>query len=243
MYFSSEPKVPGTNSKLLSDTEKMPCCSWSLPARLACPDAVYGAGMICSGCYATKGRYRGTAVKSAQMRRFKWTVELVRTKEGRQEWADTMIAAIQWATRKKEPIFRVHDSGDLFSVQYVQAWLMVCRALPEITFWFPTRAYDHGQKHLNAVKTALILTLAALPNVTMRPSALGIGDLAPEVAGMAAGTTVAEVGYNCPASNQGGKCLTCRTCFHAKTTPVTYHLIQERGRPRKAVRTLTVLAA
>jgi hypothetical protein len=103
----------------------------------------------------------------------------------------------------------------------------VCRALPEVTFWFPTRAYDHGQKHLNAVKNALVLTLAGLPNVTMRPSGLEIGGPVPVVPGMAAGTTVKREGYNCPATEQGGKCLTCRTCFFDKTVPVTYHLLEE----------------
>jgi hypothetical protein len=38
--------------------------------------------------------------------------------------------------------FRVHDSGDMFSVGYAECWLQVCRRLPEIRFWIPTRVWQ-----------------------------------------------------------------------------------------------------
>jgi hypothetical protein len=243
MIITREPKVPGTNSQLLSDTEKMPCKSWSLPAGDSCPDAEYGPGMVCQGCYAKKGRYRGKTVQTAQHRRFRWTVGLMKSAAGRAEWVEYMTAAITWATRNKEPIFRVHDSGDLFSVHYVASWIKVCQNLPHVTFWFPTRVWDHGQAGMNPLKLAAVLKLSSLPNTTVRPSGIGLDDAPPVVDGYAAGTGVAEHGYTCPARNQGGKCLTCRACWYSPHA-VIYHLITERGRPRsRKVIPLTLVAA
>ena len=44
--------VPGTTTLLLTEARKMPCASWSLPAREACPFALNGQGAICGDCYA-----------------------------------------------------------------------------------------------------------------------------------------------------------------------------------------------
>src|SRR6516162_9609523 len=45
-------------------------------------------------------------------------------------------------TRKSEKLFRIHDSGDFFSAAYANAWYEVCRQLPDIRFWAPTRAWQ-----------------------------------------------------------------------------------------------------
>src|SRR5215471_16433024 len=101
--------VPGTSVRLLTQTSKMPGPSWSLPAHKACPRA---NGTICDGCYASKGCYRYSTTRNAQEVRFRWTVESVRTPEGRFVWIDTMAAAIAETGCK---YFRVHDSGDMFN--------------------------------------------------------------------------------------------------------------------------------
>lgn len=118
------PVVPGTNNALLTKPSKMPGYSWSLPAGNprngqpdgVCPGAVFGAGAICSGCYAnpesTKvskhgkatrrgGSYGYPAVRTAQLARKEWTFRCLMSKEGREEWQTVMIAAITWATRTR----------------------------------------------------------------------------------------------------------------------------------------------
>ena len=41
-------------------------------------------------------------------------------------------------------LFRVHDAGDLFSAKYINCWIRICEALPDIRFWFPTREHVQG---------------------------------------------------------------------------------------------------
>jgi hypothetical protein len=210
--------VPGGTSALLTETRKMNCLSWSLPAGKACPAAVYGPGTICGSCYAKdKGRYRMHVVKNAQQQRFDWAVRCMRTPEGVEEYVSTMVDAIG---RSADPYFRVDDSGDLFNPTYVRAWTEICKRLPDKRFWIPTRTW----RFLDRPQWGpALLELAALPNVTMRPSALRFDDAPPIIPGMAAGTTATTTGFTCLAPSQGNQCLDCRQCWDAPETPVSYH--------------------
>ena len=214
--------VPGTTVRLLTKTSKMPGPSWSIPAHKACPRA---NGTICDDCYASKGCYRWRTTEHAQLARFAWTVESMRTPAGREQWVTYMVAAIRQSSCR---YFRVHDSGDMFSPAYAESWLEVCRLLPDVCFWIPTRAWQQpaGPLPLFDPLLGVLRKLASLPNVTVRPSALNFGDHAPVVAGLHAGSTadVPDVfrARQCPAYNQGGHCGDCRTCWDTKDTPVSY---------------------
>jgi hypothetical protein len=37
--------------------------------------------------------------------------------------------------------FRLHDSGDLFSKKYIQAWTVAAQTMPKVYIWIPTRAW------------------------------------------------------------------------------------------------------
>lgn len=217
-------KVPGTTSALLTFTTKMPGASWSIPAGEACPFAFYGKNAICgsdrgakNACYAKKGDYmRYAAVRNAQFRRFDWAVECMRTDQGIEEFITLMVTAIKYYTSADNPYFRVHDSGDLFSIKYTQAWAEIARRLPDVKFWFPTRSY-------RGPWNTVIIELATLDNVTVRPSALRFGDVAPVIPGLHAGTTATIDGFSCPAAHQGNACLDCRACWDDKETDISYH--------------------
>jgi Gene product 88 len=71
---------------------------------------------------------------------------------------------------------RVHDSGDLFSAAYTRAWIRICSALSWVRFWFPTRSWL-------APWLEVIKQPAALPNVTVRPSAIHFDDEPPQIDG------------------------------------------------------------
>src|SRR5215469_15065601 len=158
--------VPGTRNSLLSHPSKMPGASFGLPAHKACPRV---AGSICDSCYASKGCYAWKSSQNAQHARFAWTRECMKSDEGMMHWVSVMICAI-W----HETYFRGHDSGDFFNARYAKAWLLVCRALPATKFWFPTRAWQQPNGVLPVYDPLLntLRELAALPNVTVRPSAL-----------------------------------------------------------------------
>ena len=149
----------------------------------------------------------------------------MRTPHGRSEWIECMIGAIR---ESGCDYFRVHDSGDMFNVAYAQCWLEVCRRLPDVRFWIPTRAWQQPAGLLPVFDPLMgvLRLLANLPNVTVRPSALNFGDYAPQVNGLHAGST-AEMpdvfrARQCPAYEQGGNCGDCRACWDAKDTPIAY---------------------
>jgi hypothetical protein len=219
-------KVPGSGVQVLTVTSKMPGPSYSLPARRACPNA---QGSVCERCYADKGCYVWRSTVHAQMTRFAWTVESMKSEEGRTEWVRVIVEAIR---RSGTRYFRIHDSGDFFSVEYVRAWQEVCRAMPKVKFWAPTQEYQSkaSTEFLPVInpRVEALRKLAALPNCTIRPSALNIGDYAPQVLGLHAGSAVGQSDalrtFQCPAMGQGGECRDCRTCWEEKTLPVSYHL-------------------
>lgn len=221
--------VPGTTIGLLTVTSKMPCDSFSIPAGRACPGAFYGEagranvdkGTICGSCYASKGMYAWPAVAAAQEARFQWLLGLQRDGEaGLTTFVETMVPAIRKSVSRQktdQKYFRVHDSGDLFSVWYVRAWHAVASAMPDVSFWIPTRSWRMKSP---AMQEAL-RSLAALPNVALRPSALFFSAPAPRIEGFSAGTTAAEAGFTCPASSQGNQCGDCRACWDP-TVEISY---------------------
>jgi hypothetical protein len=202
---------------LLSNTSKMPCPSWGLPAGKACPGAKFGEGTICGSCYASKGNYGVPTVVHAQSERFRWTLALMKSEAGQDAFVAYMTAAIQ-ATGL--PYFRVHDSGDLFSPAYTRCWQRIARNLSHVRFWFPTRSYRIG----NLLPE--IQGLAALPNVTVRPSALMLDAPAPVIDGLQAGSgaTYSKSDATCPAYRQNGECRDCRFCWDQPARPVLYPL-------------------
>jgi hypothetical protein len=233
-------KVPGTTVSLLTSTTKMPSKSWSMPAGKSCPSAFYGEGgrkspdknTICGNCYAAKGFYVWPVVRNAQEKRFQWAIQCSVNPTRHDEFVQVMTDAITHEAKRQErkykklhgnldgfqPVFRVHDSGDLFSPAYVRLWIRVCLNLPGVKFWIPTRQYRAKGLEMQAT----LLDLACLPNVSLRPSALYFNDAAPIVLGMAAGTTASNDGsFTCPAPTQGGKCLECRACW-SKDIVVSY---------------------
>ena len=149
----------------------------------------------------------------------------MRTPEGRLSWVAVMVGAIQ---QSGATYFRVHDSGDLFSVDYAKCWLEVCRQMPEIRFWIPTRAWQQptGPLPLFDPLLEVLRQLASLPNVTVRPSALNFGDTVPAVAGLHGGSTAdmpdVFLARQCPAYKQGGNCGDCRVCWDEKELPIAY---------------------
>jgi hypothetical protein len=201
----------GNPFKILSEPQKMPCPTFSLPAGKSCPTAVYGDNAICSDCYACKGRYVMPNVIAPRVARFAWVRESLKSKDGRSELVRQIIAAIA-ATDTQ--YFRGHDSGDFFNPEYVRVWQQICAELPNVKFWFPTRAWQDGTGNLNDRMLRELRTLASMPNVVIRPSALYFGDAAPRVDGLSAGSTAGHADtIQCVAYSQNGNCGDCRTCW------------------------------
>lgn len=221
----------GKKVNLLTFTSDMQCWSFSLTAVVTCPGFDNkGEQSVCKHCYAQMNAYNLYTTYQAQMLRTEWTKELMKTAHGRAEWVSTLTAAIgKYAVKKG--FFRGHDSGDFFSIEYIESWIQVVKNLPHIRFWFPTRSYR--------VDTLLpyLKELAALPNCSIRPSAMNFNEGVPVVPGLADGMGVVTDKKElttklCPKSaKKDGTCenSSCRSCWN-KTGAVSFFVHGFGGR-------------
>lgn len=93
---------------------------------------------------------------------------------------------------RKKRYFRLHDSGDFFSPEYLLGWCEVARRNPGIKFWAPSRVWASKD---------FITDLADRipPNLIVRPSAYYVNAPPPDAkAGYAAGSTVVADGSKHP---------------------------------------------
>jgi protein gp88 len=214
--------VPGTRVLLLSEARKMPCPSWSLPARRACPFSLHTPGAICAACYADSGNYRRYPnVKRAQLVRYDWARDCMRTAEGRELFVGTLSAGIL-ACRNE--FFRVHDSGDLFSPIYTRCWGDIARRVPSVRLWIPTRSHRAlltDSPMANYWREAFA-HLNGASNVVCRPSADDFNDPAPMVPGFAAGSTAVDEAPTCLAHTRRHRCGSCRRCWTDPRRAIAY---------------------
>jgi len=120
-------------TSFLSTNEKLSrsgIYSWGIPAykaasgMITCP----GANACIAGCYAKNGRYVMPNVKAAQERRLALALSA--------DFVSVLSAEIQ---ARKVHKLRVHDSGDFFSLKYLQAWAEIARQNPKTLFYAYTK--------------------------------------------------------------------------------------------------------
>lgn len=195
----------------LSQPSKMPCHSYSIPAKYCVTGKKLGAvsGSICSKCYALKGFYPTPNVKNALERRF---VSL-----SNPNWVEAMTLTISGT--EGSGYFRWHDAGDIQSVEHLEMIVQVCKNLPSISFWLPTREYSFVSSFLKKH--------GSFPsNLTVRLSAYMIEGKPPALAKSLGLPTsgVSKTGFTCPSSSQQNKCLSCRACWDKNVENVNYKL-------------------
>jgi len=193
-----------------SKPSKMPCQSWSIPAR-RCQTGMKlrnVVGSICSKCYALKGRYPFPNVQAALERRFQSLLNPL--------WEEAMVFAISMT--ESSGFFRWHDSGDVQSVEHLEKIANVAKRLPNISFWLPTREYGYVSE--------FVKRHGSFPeNLTVRLSSLMIEGQPPATIAKRFGLTtsgVSKEGFTCPSSKQDGKCLTCRACWDKNVANINY---------------------
>jgi hypothetical protein len=171
------------------------------------------AKSICEFCYAEGGQYASANVQYHQMVRYAWVRRALqvdlhgnRTQDVRNsEFVSLMIEAIDRVDFKlgEEPehfrgkrFFRLHDSGDFYSLAYLDAWKVVANHYhPDnndnpIVFWAPTRIWAIGDKvvqHVNRINGD------GRSNLVIRPSAYHINQHGPE--GLGPGWTMPSTVY------------------------------------------------
>lgn len=195
---------------MLSETSKLGCKSWSLQALDTCPGSIADNGElveVCQGCYAVGGNYRFPNVKRVrEVNKEEWKSDT---------WVFDMTSALQ-----DSRFFRWFDSGDMYSLDLAERIYAICKATPWCSHWIPTRMYKFAKFR------EVLDKLNALPNVVVRFSGDNIGE-APKFGEfvsmvVAPSELHAANAHVCPAYTQGGKCLTCRTCWDKSVQNVAY---------------------
>ena len=192
----------------LSKASKLPCPSYSLAASDCHTGSLLRKEVptsICSKCYARRGNYMYPHMRAHFERR----LQAIR----HPDWVDAMVFLI-----KDEPLFRWHDSGDLQDMAHLMNIVEVARRTPTTRHWLPTREYKlvtEFAEH-NEIPENLIIRLSAYNFEQRGPEAL-----AKKLGVLVSG--VSKLDYNCPAPDQGNKCLDCRKCWDKRVFSVVYH--------------------
>lgn len=168
-------------------------------------------GSVCSKCYAFNGNYQYPGVKQAHQNRLKAL--------DHPQWIEAMTLLIGHYTNPDDPYFRIHDSGDIQSVQHLLQWVQIAQNLPKINFWMPT-------KETRFYKTGKTIMGNDWPkNLVVRLSAPMIGKEPPSSFGKLPTSTVqAGLGFECCAYKRDNKCGPCRACWEPDVQNVDYHV-------------------
>lgn len=121
-----------------SDLRRDRIWTWSLPAWVTrlpsgkaynvCPSALRCARL----CYARKGTYRFRNVREAHQR------NLMRVLDDLPGWEQEMTQEVA-RPKFSGAYVRIHDGGDFFSREYLEAWLRIARSAPGTTFYCYTK--------------------------------------------------------------------------------------------------------
>lgn len=120
---------------------------WSLPAWITTlPDNTHfntcpSAGVCAKACYARKGTFRFRNVLEAHTR------NLMMVLDDLDGWEQQLTLEL---THPKfcNAFVRIHDGGDFFSVNYLQAWIRIARAAPATTFYCYTKEIPMFREHV-----------------------------------------------------------------------------------------------
>lgn len=198
----------------LSDPGKMPGHGYALPAS----NCQLGSflrhirGTVCFYCYARRGRYAYPVVKNAMQKRF---LSIFHPR-----WTEAISTLIRCSGDR---YFRWHDSGDLQGPVHLRNIIAVCRNLPNVRFWLPTREYQTVEAYRKVGgEVPLNLCIRYSAHFVDGPPRLKYG--LPTSTISLAENRAMRCAYRCPALHQGSPCNTCRACWDRSVRIVDYPL-------------------
>jgi hypothetical protein len=114
--------------------ERMHAAGFPLPPVLTCP----GAGSCRANCYALQGRYQCPKIQAPRIRNLE-LVGYTLAQLGSLGLAELLVGDLDRLGAKD--CIRIHDSGDFFSQEYLDAWLMAMAANPQVVFYAYTKSH------------------------------------------------------------------------------------------------------
>ena len=200
----------------LSQTSKMPCSSYSLPA-IRCKTGSklhVKDNTVCSQCYARKGMYRFGRVQKAQQKRLDSLNDPL--------WVEAMAALLA-----NQRFFRWHDSGDIQSVKHLHNIVAVCEETPYTTHWLPTKEVSLVKAYIKkyGITDNLIIRLSA-PMIDSKRLKQPNHDQVKTCRSLSkdgiTNETLVNTSHICPASQNDGECGDCRACWLTNVEDVIY---------------------
>jgi protein gp88 len=187
----------------LSKPSKMPGYAYSLPAQQCRLGGLlrHIPRAVCAHCYALRGRYLFPVVRGAMERRLESISD--------PRWVEAISSLIR---RSGETHFRWHDSGDIQSLEHLSKIVAVCKILPGVKFWLPTREYQMVEAYRR-------MGGQIPPNLCIRYSTHLVDGRPPlryemPISTVSSSLDKVPVGaHRCPAAKHGNVCGRCRACW------------------------------
>ena len=113
--------------------------TWSLPSGKTCSN---NSKLCHKFCYARKAEKLWKHPKASRERNYK------------QSQSDTFVTEmVDEISKLKSDYFRIHESGDFYSQEYLSKWFKICRIFPNKKFLVFTQMYDldWSQKPANMI--------------------------------------------------------------------------------------------
>lgn len=200
----------------LSNTSKMPWFSWSISA-YSCnvgSNLAKQQNTVCSGCYALSGAYRWSNTQKALNNRLKiWHVAKLNKFVN-----DFTLLLSEKAKRapKEKLFFRWFDSGDLQSLEMLEAINLIALNLPEIKFWLPTKEYGIIRQWDESKQAENLIIRVSHPmlNKSFHPNKYSHNS--------SVYNKEDSNGFICPSSKQNNTCSNCRACWDKSIKEITY---------------------
>jgi hypothetical protein len=142
-----------------------------------------------------------------------WKANLAKWEQSEPEqWAQAM--AFQILRYNTDGFHRWFDSGDLQSIEMLDAIVQVCRMTPKIKHWLPTQ------------ERAIVVAYGELPeNLIVRVSASKLDGELPKSAEHGSQVFTkdnAPKGLECKARTRGNACGPCRACWDKTVAFISY---------------------
>lgn len=168
---------------------------------------------VCASCYAFRNNYTYPSVMTAHEKRYEALADLG-------TWVDSMcriFAYLGSILPRTQRFHRWHDSGDLQSIEHLDAIVQVATRNDGWQFWIPTKEYG--------IVSHYLARHSKPGNLAIRVSAPWTGEAPNAAVRKLTGLTSTvdhDEGQQCPAPNNDGQCGRCRACWSHMVPNVNY---------------------
>lgn len=193
----------------LKDTTKTAFLQFNIPAVTTCP----GRTPECERtCYAMKAQRQYPNVRSQREENLEATKSL--------SFVPLMITRIEKEMNRrkykgKKIYFRIHESGDFYSSDYMKKWIDICKAFEgnnSIAFLAYTKSFDIWRAYRDDIPANMVIRHSLYTDASPLHKALVDIDDLPRYQTITPDERAgykAHKGHVCP-----GSCDKCKACYH-----------------------------